>query len=60
MNQPHQIQLHTPSNPPCPTQIPAQPIPNPNNNKASHLAYNVELQFFSTFPTYCISPAPLQ
>jgi hypothetical protein len=54
----HQQQLQLPSNqpPPRPTQLPAQPIPNPNN-KVDQPACNVELPFF---PTYVISPMEFQ
>jgi hypothetical protein len=50
--------LHLPTNqpPPWPTQIPAQPIANPNN-KLVQPAYNAALQ---TFPTYLIASIELQ
>jgi len=39
-------------NPPRPTLIPAQPIPNPNNRLTQPIQ-NIEVQ---TFPTYVITP----
>jgi hypothetical protein len=41
-------------NPPQPTPILAQPIPNPNN-RPTQPVQNLEVQ---TFPTYVITPAP--
>ena len=41
---------------PRPTQIPAQPIANPNN-KVVQPAYNTEIQ---PYPTYVISTLPIQ
>jgi hypothetical protein len=49
-------QLTANPNPPRPMQLPAQPIPNPNNLSNSP-AFNVELP---TFPTYLVTPVPLQ
>ena len=43
-------------NPPRPTQLPVQPIANPNN-KTTQATYNIDLQ---TFPTYLISSVPFQ
>ena len=50
---PQPLQLQ---NPPRTTQLPAQPIANPNNRVAQP-AYNAELQ---TYPTYLISTLPVQ
>jgi hypothetical protein len=41
-------------NPPRPTPIPAQPIPNPNNRPTQSIQ-NIEAQ---TFPTHVITPTP--
>jgi hypothetical protein len=49
-------QLDANQNPPRPTQMPAQPIQNPNN-KAAQPTFNVEIQPFSTC---LITPMPLQ
>jgi hypothetical protein len=57
INQPQQLSLPAPQNPPRPTQILAQPIPNPNNNKPVQAMYGTDLQ---TFPTYSITPVSLQ
>jgi hypothetical protein len=57
INQPQQLQLPSPQNPPRPTQIPAQPILNPKNNKPVQAIYGTDLQ---TFPTYSIMLVPLQ
>jgi len=48
---PQQLQL--PSNQPKPTQLPAQPMANPNN-KVDKFAYTVEEA--TCFPTYSILP----
>jgi hypothetical protein len=45
ISQPQQLQLPSNQPPPRPTQLPAQPISNPNN-KVAQPAYNVELQNF--------------
>eukprot|EP00253_Pinus_taeda_P008492 PITA_08492 len=50
---PQQQQLQLPSNQPRPTQLPAQPVANPNN-KMDKSAYNVEEAAY--FPTYSILP----
>ena len=42
--------------PPRPTQLPAQPLANPNNRVAQP-AYNAEIQ---AYPTYFISKLPVQ
>eukprot|EP00253_Pinus_taeda_P009463 PITA_09463 len=51
LTQPQQLQL--PSNQPRPTQLPAQPVANPNN-KVDKSAYIVEEATY--FPTYSILP----
>ena len=53
------LQLLPPQNPTRPTQLPVQPIANPNN-KIVQEAYNVYLQTYPTYPTYLISTIPLQ
>jgi hypothetical protein len=53
--QPQQSQFLSNQLSPRPTQLPAHPIPNPNN-KVAQLAYNVELH---NFPTYMITPFDL-
>ena len=50
---PQPLQLQ---NPPRSTQIPAQPITNPNN-RAVQSAYNTEIQ---PYPAYAISTLPIQ
>ena len=50
--QPHHFQN---TNPPRPTLLPAQPIPNPNNNPTQYLN-SIELQ---TLPSYVISTVPV-
>jgi hypothetical protein len=52
INQPQQLSLPMPQNPPCPTQIPAQPIPNHDNNKPVQGMYGTMLQIF---PMYFIT-----
>ena len=53
------LQLLPPQNPTRPTQLPVQPVANPNN-KTVQAAYNVDLQTYPTYPTYLISTIPLQ
>ena len=53
------LQLLLAQNPTRPTQLPVQPVANPNN-KTMQDAYNVELQTNPTFPTYLISTVPFQ
>jgi len=48
-----QMQVAPIPNPPWPTHILAQSIPNPNN-RPTQLVQNIEVQ---TFPTYVITPA---
>jgi hypothetical protein len=48
-----QMQFTSIPNPPRPTPIPAQPIPNPNNRPTKPVQ-NIEVQ---TFPIYVITPA---
>jgi hypothetical protein len=48
INANQQTQIKAIHNPPRPTTIPAQPIPNPNN-RPTHPVQNAEVQ---TFPTY--------
>ena len=50
---PQQQQLQLPSNQPRPTQLPSQPVANPNN-KVDKSAYTVEEAAY--FPTYSILP----
>ena len=50
--QPHHFQN---TNPPRPTLLPAQPIPNPNN-KPTQALNSIELQ---TLPSYVISTVPI-
>ena len=54
MIQPQQQQLHllSPPNQPRPTQIPAQPMSNPNN-KTIQSTHNIGLVTYPSFPTYC-------
>ena len=47
------MQVSPIQNPPRPTPIPAQPIPNPNNRLTQPIQ-NIEVQ---TFPTFLITPA---
>ena len=53
------LQLLSTQNPTRPTQLPVQPVANPNN-KIVQAAYNVDLQTYPTFPTYLISTIPFQ
>jgi hypothetical protein len=53
------LQLLPPQNTTRPTQLPVQPVANPNN-KTVQAAYNVDLQTYPTYPTYLISIVPLQ
>ena len=53
------LQLLPPQNTTRPTQLPVQPVANPNN-KTVQVAYNVHLQTYPTYPTYLISTIPLQ
>ena len=53
------LQLLPPQNPTRPTQLPVQPVANPNN-KTVQVAYNVDLQTYPTFLTYLISTIPFQ
>jgi hypothetical protein len=46
--------------PPCPTQLPVQPISHPNHNKVVQYTYSADLHNFPTFDTYLASPTPLQ
>jgi hypothetical protein len=50
ITQPQQLQLPSNQPPPKPTQLPSQPVANPNN-KVERPIYNVEE---GTFPTYAI------
>jgi hypothetical protein len=56
LTQPQPLQLPSNQQPPRPTQIPAQPVENPNNQK-DKVVYNVEVD---TFPTYLIALVRLQ
>ena len=51
-----QLQLAQLQNFQIPTQLPVQPIANPNNNKMSHPIYNIEIP---SLPTYFITSVPL-
>ncbi|CAF4431391.1 unnamed protein product, partial [Adineta steineri] len=53
------LQLLPPQNTTRPTQLPVQPIANPNN-KTIQAPYNVDIQTYPTYPTYLISTIPLQ
>ena len=53
------LQLLPPQNPTRPTQLPVQPVVNPNN-KTIQATYNVGLQTYHTYPTYLISIISLQ